>query len=273
MGAHGILFPNFASAVGLQDIRYINSLSTRLFHDYRASKLHRQAEVEGTSSSLWFTGRPEFISEKQNGAMIKASVEEDFIYNIRHYSFLGVKYFVLPSNIDLNELPASKKKGLRFPLVYDAEVKIFENPYAMARAFITPMPASKDESGLVVDENFINSGEAVISEYSFNRVTVRATSANAGLLVLTDLYYPGWTASVNGKETPIHKVNNLARGVEVDKGENTIVFTYRPKSFTTGAAMSIAGLAATTAAFCIGMVADRRRRAQEDTEDKERPAA
>ena len=273
MGAHGILFPNFASAVGLQDIRYINSLSTRLFHDYRASKLHRQAEVEGTSSSLWFTGRPEFISEKQNGAMIKASVEEDFIYNIRHYSFLGVKYFVLPSNIDLNELPASKKKGLRFPLVYDAEVKIFENPYAMARAFITPMPASKDESGLVVDENFINSGEAVISEYSFNRVTVRATSANAGLLVLTDLYYPGWTASVNGKEKPIHKVNNLARGVEVDKGENTIVFTYRPKSFTTGAAMSIAGLAATTAAFCIGMVADRRRRAQEDTEDKERPAA
>ncbi len=226
----------------------------------------------GNSSSLWFTGRPEYFSSKQNGKLLKASVEEDFIYNLEHYSFLGVKYIVLPADADLNALAAVRKKGLRFPLVYDAEVKVFENPYAKARAFTTQKYSSSG-SGLAVDEKHFRPGDAAIIEYSADSVAIKAVSAGPGLLVLTDLHYPGWTATVNGREVTIHKVNGLARGVEVDEGGNTVIFTYRPKSFTLGAAMSVTGLAVTAAAFCIGVVVDRRIRVREEEEVRERNAA
>ena len=57
-------------------------------------------------------------------------------------------------------------------------------------------------------------------------LTVKAHSA--GLLVLSEIYYPGWEATVNGKAAHIYKVDGLLRGIVVSGGENHIVMRYSP---------------------------------------------
>lgn len=49
-----------------------------------------------------------------------------------------------------------------------------------------------------------------------------------GFLVLSDQYFPGWRAYVNGKETPVYCVDGLLRGVVVPQGKNVVEFRYRP---------------------------------------------
>ena len=66
--------------------------------------------------------------------------------------------------------------------------------------------------------------------------------ASRGLVVLSDVYYPGWRAEVttNGQthELPIYRTNRVMRGVYLEPGAHRLVFTYRPASVAWGAAIS-----------------------------------
>ncbi len=53
----------------------------------------------------------------------------------------------------------------------------------------------------------------------------------AGLLVLTNVFFPGWRATVDGSETKIYRVNGLVRGEFLKEGRHQVVFTYFPSSF------------------------------------------
>ena len=76
------------------------------------------------------------------------------------------------------------------------------------------------------------------------RVTAEVSADRAGLLVLTDLAYPGWTARVDGKPVPILAADGYFRAVAVDAGSHRVEFRYRPISFFAGAAISAAALLA-----------------------------
>ena len=71
-------------------------------------------------------------------------------------------------------------------------------------------------------------GTAEIVDYAAERVRVRTRAARPSLLVLTDEFYPGWTATVDGTPTPIVRANVLFRGVPVPAGEHEVLFTFRP---------------------------------------------
>jgi uncharacterized membrane protein YfhO len=58
------------------------------------------------------------------------------------------------------------------------------------------------------------------------------------MLILTDSYYPGWRAYVDGKETTILRANHFFRGVPVGPGAHVVEFQYDPLSFKVGLRVS-----------------------------------
>jgi hypothetical protein len=71
------------------------------------------------------------------------------------------------------------------------------------------------------------------------RVVIDCAAPGARLLVLSDAYYPGWKASVDGASAAIHRVNRIFRAVVVPAGVHRVAFAYRPVSFRAGALLSI----------------------------------
>jgi hypothetical protein len=80
----------------------------------------------------------------------------------------------------------------------------------------------------------------------FNSVVIQAHMQCRGLVVLSDNYYPGWTATVDGQTARMWEAYTAIRGVEVEAGTHRIEMHYRPLSVRLGALMlllSVLGLA------------------------------
>jgi hypothetical protein len=86
-----------------------------------------------------------------------------------------------------------------------------------------------------------SSDRVMITKYSPDEVMIEAES-KGGLLVLSDLWYPGWKAKVNNKEEKIVKVFGLFRGVAIGEGRSEVEFVYRPMSLYIGAGISLSTL-------------------------------
>jgi Bacterial membrane protein YfhO len=65
-----------------------------------------------------------------------------------------------------------------------------------------------------------------------------------GLVILADVFYPGWELTIDNKSAPIYRVNGSMRGAAVAVGHHRLIYTYSPRSFRIGRLVSIAGLAA-----------------------------
>lgn len=77
-----------------------------------------------------------------------------------------------------------------------------------------------------------------IQEILDNRVLIHTESINPAFLVLSDVNYPGWSATIDGKETEIYLTNYVLRGVKVPAGKHVIDFRFRPLSLYLGAGIS-----------------------------------
>jgi len=143
-GAYGALFPNFASALRLDDVRYVNSVTPREFQAFREKYLHSQTSGELAEMSLWFSGRPERIGEETRDGRsvytkIESPPEKDFLGRERAYSFLGVKYLVFPPEGTGGASDEALRSSFneKFPLFYDRpDARVYKNPGALPRVFL-----------------------------------------------------------------------------------------------------------------------------------------
>jgi hypothetical protein len=99
---------------------------------------------------------------------------------------------------------------------------------------------------------------ASIRESSRERVELAIETEEPGFLVLTDTWFPGWRATVQGEPAPIHHANYLFRAVPVAAGVSSVVFEYRPQSLRIGALVS----GVTAGAMAIGALVGLRRHAR-----------
>jgi hypothetical protein len=81
---------------------------------------------------------------------------------------------------------------------------------------------------------------------------VKAKLACRGLVIVSDTFFPGWKAYVDGEPAQIHEVNGAMRGVVAPAGEHTISMRYRPMSVYLGALLTVIGLAAVAAVRLMG---------------------
>ncbi|MFA6053911.1 MAG: YfhO family protein [Thermodesulfovibrionales bacterium] len=141
-------------------------------------------------------------------------------------------------------------------------IHIYENRNVMERAFVLHQIRINDDLNSIINElqggiNFRKVGlvnfipplikgdeggfsyeKVMIKKYASDEVAIEVES-KGGLLVLSDLYYPGWKVRVNGKEERMIKAFGLLRGVMVESGRSEVLFYYRPISFYSGIIISV----------------------------------
>jgi hypothetical protein len=200
---------------------------------------------------------------------------------LRQLTPTGLRTLRLLGVTDLQQSPRDRPlraDGVR--LSYDGpDARLYRVDGALPRAFVVPAqqvvdgdaaafaavtsPGFDPRAAAVTEERIAGLPEAAsgggpgrIVRYEPERVVVRADSAGPGLLVLSDNYYPGWKAKVDGKPVDVERVDYLLRGVPVGDGTHTVEFTYEPLSWRIGWIISLLALIGIVAAVVVG----RRRR-------------
>jgi membrane protein YfhO len=155
------------------------------------------------------------------------------------------------------------------PVIYASDKwKVYENPSACPRAWM-PSQIVVESAGKVRQRVQYESldilhtaylseqpqsalsaqqpSPPVISygEYLPDRFAVNVQAAAAGLLVLSEVWHPGWVATINGQPARVYKVDNILRGVVVAPGANHIEMRYRPASIRIGLILSVLALLGT----------------------------
>jgi len=97
---------------------------------------------------------------------------------------------------------------------------------------LSPPNGPTDPAGFVA--------RAEVTRYEPLHVVIETDSDQPGFLVLSDLYYPGWEATVDGEPIHIYEANACVRAVPLDQGTHTVEFRYKPKPLLYGAAISLA---------------------------------
>ena len=166
---------------------------------------------------------------------------------------LGLTYLVLGS--PLERLPGLPALPPSEPLLSGPPIWIYRLPGAMPRVRMLGQfgagatrpdrrPASETSPSQALVEAQAESrgstapslseesrpGIAKIVSAAPGHVEVATTSGSRGLLVLHDLYYPGWVAEIDGRATPILRADVLFRAVEVPDGTHRITFRFAPFS-------------------------------------------
>ncbi len=176
---------------------------------------------------------------------------------------LGVKYILQKDesligdfNPDSVTFPAD-----RYKLDWQAKPwQVYENLKATPRILLTNryrvVSDQKKVIGTLFDSDFDEKTDLVLNEdpkvsqgkleansklisYEANKVSIQTVSSAPALLFLSDTFYPGWEASVDGVRTIVFRADYAFRAVVVPAGKHIIVFEYKPKTFYYGIYISM----------------------------------
>ena len=218
-----IFAPNTSLHDKLYTIDTYNPLLLKKYQDFAAV------------SEWGFVDIPDFSF---NRSIILNNYDSPFI------DFMGVKYIVTINN--------TTSKKLKF-LFNEGDTRVYENTSVLPRSFMVynteVIKNKKDVAKRIYDKKFnfremavvdeylnINSNKKNISnhvsivKYEENRIEIDVVTDRAGLLVLSDNYYPTWHAKICGqtgqecKDVKIHLTNYTFRGIAVPQGKNKIIF-------------------------------------------------
>ncbi len=87
-------------------------------------------------------------------------------------------------------------------------------------------------TSLGTEQPSLTQGDSIyMTEYTPNRLKYNVTTANGGVAVFSEIYFPwGWEATIDGNEVPISRVNYILRAIRVPAGKHEIVMSFNPQS-------------------------------------------
>lgn len=238
--ANSGLYVNTLAPYGLEEVGGYSS-----FTPGRVNKL--MSFIEMGSSCFYGAGFDRWITFKNINSPL--------------FDLLNVKYILTAPNVALN--------NPKFKLVFHNDLAVYENTAALPRVFTAHRAVQFNEINDILaymgSENFDMRREVVLEEptppgflpftpvakfhdkiriekYAADTVDITAEMSANGWLVVTDTWYPGWHAFVDGKETPLLRADANFRAVPLVAGLHSVNFVFSPACFRNGMAMSIAGL-------------------------------
>ena len=143
-----------------------------------------------------------------------------------------------------------------FPLQNNQTLPML-NPYAMGNAWMVDKvnyvaDANSEIAGVgqvdlrheaVADKRFENvlgassaqdsTSVVTLLSYEPNRLTYEVDSRKGGVVVFSEVYYPGWTATIDGREVELGRVNYILRALRVEGGKHKVELSFFPRSITT----------------------------------------
>ena len=164
----------------------------------------------------------------------------DFLKNERILNMLNTKY--IKANEEENGVISNKYALGNAWFVQNVQlVKSPDEEMAATRTFDPASTALVDQNKFKVSQtSFSTGGSAKLIEAKGNYLKYNTENAADGLLVFSEIYYAeGWTATIDGKESPFIRANYVLRAMEVPKGKHEIIFKFEPKSFVVGNRISL----------------------------------
>ena len=191
---------------------------------------------------------------------------------------LNVRYIIVPSHNSQEENRRGLQHSLRqfegfehtHPTIYeDGQSKVLENPNALPRAWI--VHSARKEENPKETLRLLGSGEvdprqealleedppqqmsqppggssaeqALVEEYGANSMKLKTSSGSAGLLVLSEVYYPAWKAYVDGEPAEVYATDQLLRSVPIPEGEHEVELRYESEALEAGITISMVACA------------------------------
>ena len=210
-----------------------NENETSYYHKsiggYHAAKLRRYQELIDAYISPEMQKMMPAIA-KAGGDMTK--VDGDSLFPV--LNMLNAKYFIVP-------LQANQTVAIENPYVYGnawfvdkvTYVKNANEELDMLGKLNLRHEAVADarfQSQLGESKNQDSTSIVKLTAYEPNQLTYDVRSATGGIVVFSEIFYPEWTATVDGKAVEIGRVDYVLRALNVDKGHHKVVLTFDPKS-------------------------------------------
>jgi len=196
---------------------------------YHAAKLRRYQELADTYIQKEMDNVMGAISQAGGDMTL---VKGDSVYPV--LNMLNTKYFILPL-----------QGGQSVPL---------ENPYTFGNAWLVDRVkyvgnANEELEGMgqidlrreavadrkfkeVLGESTVQDTKSVVrlTAYEPNQLTYEVEAGKGGVVVFSEIYYPGWTATVDGVEQELGRVDYVLRALQVKPGKHEVVLSFFPKS-------------------------------------------
>jgi hypothetical protein len=125
----------------------------------------------------------------------------------------------------------------------------------LRREAVLSEPLDADEQPEPSDPD--RTGDARVARYASTEVVIETDAPGRRLLVLSDHFYPGWAAYVDGRAVPIRRAYHALRAVAVPAGRHSVRFVYEARIVWTGAALSGVALVVTIGLLLIPARAGR----------------
>ena len=247
---------NFASGA-------FNENNTSYFHKsiggYHPAKLRRYQEMIDKYIAPEMQAAMQAIGSK-GGVMSEVDGRKLFpVLNM-----LNAKYFIVPlqSNATTSiQNPYAQGNGWfvdKLTYVADANAEYAE----VGKIDVSHEAVADKKFEAVLGQTAANDSTAsvVLTKYEPNNMTYTVNSAKGGVVVFSEVYYPGWSATIDGQPAELGRVNYILRALNVKAGKHEVVLDFHPSSISITETIAYTALAVLLLAICAALFVEWKKR-------------
>ena len=240
---------NFASGA-------FNENNTSYFHKsiggYHPAKLRRYQEMIDKYIAPEMQAAMQAIGSK-GGVMSEVDGRKVFpVLNM-----LNAKYFIVPLQGNATtqlQNPYAQGNGWfvdKLTYVADANAEYAE----VGKIDVSHEAVADKKFEAVLGQTAANDSTAsvVLTKYEPNNMTYTVNSAKGGVVVFSEVYYPGWSATIDGQPAELGRVNYILRALNVKAGKHEVVLEFHPSSISTTETIAYVALIALLLAICAAL--------------------